>query len=106
MLVLHHQGVRPAVPQADPPDGEPADVAVGHVGVLHQLRLVLAVQLAASWQHGASPLPGVLQRQRRTAELRLKANIPAIDANNVTNLREESIEVKLINSPGVRGIPV
>ena len=47
MLVLHHQGVRPAVPQADAPHSEPADVAVCHVRVLHQLRLVLAVQLTA-----------------------------------------------------------
>ena len=61
MLVLHHQGVRPAVPQSDTPHSEPADVAVCHVRVFHQLRLVLAVQLATSRQHGSPPLPGVFQ---------------------------------------------
>ena len=63
VLVLHHQRVRPAVPQANAPHGEPADVAVGHMGVLHQLGLVLAVQLTAGRQDSASPLPGVLQRK-------------------------------------------
>ena len=63
VLVLHHQRVRPAVPQANAPHSEPADVAVGHVGVLHQLGLVLAVQLTAGRQDSASPLPCVLQRK-------------------------------------------
>ena len=43
MLILDHKGVGATVPQAHAPHGQSADVAVLHVGVLHQLRLVLAV---------------------------------------------------------------
>ena len=43
VLVLHHEGVGATVPQAHAPHSQAADVAVLHVGVLHQLRLVLAV---------------------------------------------------------------
>ena len=88
MLVLHHQRVRPAVPQSDAPHGEPAYVTVCHVRVLHQLRLVLAVQLTTSRQDGSPPLPGVFEGQGRAAELGLKSNVSAVDADYITNLQK------------------
>ena len=59
------------------------------MGVLHQLGLVLAVQLTPGRQDSASPLPCVLQRKGRAAEFGLKPNIAAVDSYNVANLGEK-----------------
>ena len=88
MLVLHHHGVRPTVPQSDATHSEAADVAACLVGVFHQLCLVLAIQLTTSRQHSSPPLPGIFQGEGRTAELGLKSNIVAVDADYITDLQK------------------
>ena len=88
MLVLHHHGVRPTVPHSDATHSEAADEAVCLVGVLHQPCLVLSVQLRTNMQHSSPPLPGIFQGEGPTAELGLKSNIVAVDADYITDLQK------------------
>ena len=69
VFVLHQQSVRATISETDSAHRQSADVTVLHVWVRQQLRLVLAVELAARGEHRAAPLPGVGQWQGVAAEL-------------------------------------